>query len=248
MRSLKGPAEMGRAPEVSRISDVPRNGLLRQFRRAGLAGLTALGLAAGSAALLAPSMAFAQVGTVSRIDVSKLRTVRVDKALVELDRETDPYRGAEGVTKGPDGNTYTNAVTVPGKMSAIVGLSSKGRNLVVTFRPELDTDPAATRKGVRALSLDRFAEVVKQETGQELERVKLIIKQGTFERGGVTTEYTDVYVLPVNKQGRILTSLGNGQYLMFGASYFGDTLRGAVAKLAEPNDTTTLAVAMRMQR
>jgi hypothetical protein len=61
-------------------------------------------------------------------------------------------------------------------------------------------------------------------------------------------DYIDVYVLPVDSKGKIITSLGSGEYIMFGASYFGNTLRGAVAKLVEPNDTTTLASALRMQQ
>ena len=47
----------------------------------------------------------------------------------------------------------------------------------------------------------------------------------------------------MDSEGKITSSLGNGQYLMFGATYYGNNLFGGPCILAEPNNITTMEVA-----
>jgi hypothetical protein len=244
MKALKK-EEVMRRVQTSRDTNVSKTGILRQFRRTAEAGALALGLLTlGAAPLLVPSTAKAEA---ARTDISRLRTVRVTRALSELDGETEQYRGTERIPTRRD-PIYSNAATIPGEVTAIVGYNPRhGHRLVVTFPRERDSDPSAEGAGIRGLSLDQFARVVRERTGQELRRMRIILETGTFQRSGQETTYTNIYVLPVDAEGRVLTSLGSGRYLMYGASYYGSTLRGGVSILAEPHDRTTMAIAMRTQ-
>ncbi|MBU0532799.1 hypothetical protein KKB44_04890 [Candidatus Micrarchaeota archaeon] len=227
--------------------------ILRKFKRVGEAGVVALGLAFGiGAPLIIPGIARAQDVVINGRTID-LTVVRLNRTLGELDRETERYREDEFFPASHNNHTYSIAAVIPGEVDITITLASQGDNkgLDVVFPAERESTRAPVEitpgvvVGVRGLDLNGFAAIVQEFTGQELQRVRIVLETGTFELRGVETTYTDIYVLPVDQQGRVLTSLGGGEYVVFGATYYGDTLRGGVVVLAEPTTTSTVAVAMR---
>lgn len=229
------------APTTSETSDYKMS--RRQFFRLGAAGAVLVaGLAAGvPIGLMAPKTAKAQDVV---IQGQTVRVVLLDKTLSELDRETERYRQGEyfdtvemhGVT-----TTYSNAVIVPGVVTFMVSYGSTGKILDVTFPRERDENPSSPNAGARAFDLTEFANLVKNETGNEMERVKINLERGTFMQGIQQVDYVTAYLLPLNANGEPITRHGQGQYLVYECSYYSGRTFGGTSLVVEPNNQDTMA-------
>jgi hypothetical protein len=204
-----------------------------------MAGALALGLVLATG----PILFTPQTAKAGQTSVQKMKIVRLDKTLRELDKATETYRGGEHFPNAGNKQRYSIAATIPGEMTAIVALGSDVKRLVVTFPKTRDVDPTSKGAGIRGLILDQFAKAVEEQTGQKLERVKIVLETGTFEHKGQEQSYTNIYLLPVDAEGKITSSMGKGQYVTFVASYHGNKVLGAISVLAEPHDRPTMEVA-----
>jgi hypothetical protein len=229
MRENSGTKKPGvrsdKPPEISR----------RLFCKIGGAGLlTGAAIVSGAGVLLFSKNANAQTRDVGG---KTLSVVELDRTLRDLDRETEnKYERREHQANESNGHTYQNIAIVPHKVSVLVSLNKKTseRSVGVT------ADGLAAPIGV---AIDEFASLVQAATDQPLKRVKIVLERGTFEQGGKEIEYTNGYILPVDGDGKVTSHLGNGEYLMYGVSQFGSTVRGNSAIVSEPSSNPTLDVA-----
>ncbi len=219
----------------------------RKFFKLGAAGwvlINSLNLGSLGAAFLMPRSA--KAAEHKTVLGKKLNVVRLDRPLIELDKETSKYRRVEFFPDEHNPRYYT-AVTIMNEVRFIVALSESGklRRLTVRFPPTRDKDPDSRGAGLRGVDLHEFARVVQGLTGERLSRVRIILETGKFEYKGKETMYTNAYILPVDEQGNATTCVGNGQYVVFGASYYADKLYTSIGFLVEPNNKTTMKVASR---
>jgi len=219
----------------------------RKFFKLGVAGwtlITSLNLGSLGAAFLMPRNA--KAAEHKTVLGQKLNVVRLDRPLIDLDKETNKYRRVEFF---PDEHNprYSTAVTIMNEVRFIVTLSQSGklRRLTIRFPPKRDKDPNSRGAGLRGVDLHEFARLVRGLTGEELSRVRIILQTGTFEYKGKETMYTNAYILPVDEQGNVTTCVGNGQYVIFGASYYADKVYSSIGFLVEPDNRTTMRIASR---
>lgn len=214
-------------------SEKPKEHTRREFFRIGGGGLLA-GLAATSCvgSLIVPKKAHAEA--------QQRRTPRVitlDRPLAELDRATQPYRQAE-VFPNERTPQYSNAVVLPREVGFIVAINNRedrrGLNITLGSREPLRAD------------LNSFARMVRDTSRHALNRVKIILDRGSEQVDGREVPYTNAYVLPIDSQGNAITGLGEGRYLIYGASKSGDRVGGASPYiLQEPENRHTVAVLQR---
>lgn len=178
----------------------------------------------------------------------KLQVIELSRPLTELDKETEKYRKPEQIPNGKNISIYTNTIDIPGEVRFTVGLDfndelkkNYAKFIGVYFPPSREAKPDEEGAGSREIDLKDFATYVKQISGQEMIRVKIIVETGTFKFKGKNTTWTNAYILPLDSQGNILTRQGNGRYVIFGATYYADVSGGSPRVLAEPNNRETLA-------
>jgi len=173
----------------------------------------------------------------------KLTVVKLDKTLAELDKETQKYRGEE-YFPSEEIPSYSTHVKVPDEVVYLVTLRPRGgdNTLVMLFPAERDLknkDPKTKGKGL--LSLNEFAGYVREISGKDMERVKIILEHGTFDYKGKETTYTNAYIFPLDADGKILTRRGNGEYVVYTGVYYADTAGGGLNLIIEPYNRDTLA-------
>ncbi|MFA5091711.1 MAG: hypothetical protein WC483_03925 [Candidatus Paceibacterota bacterium] len=181
--------------------------------------------------------------TASTVEIAgrTLNVVRLDTRLADLDAQTARYREPETIPSQPDGR-YANSVLVPGEVRFIVGLipSSGVRELDIVFPRERDTNSSAPVAGARGVDLTSFASYVRTVAGQEMVRVNFIVETGTFNNNGTTTNYVNAYIFPLNAQGEAITRRGNGEYIIYAATYYSSSAGGSASLLVEPNGRDSL--------
>ncbi|MBD3210095.1 hypothetical protein GF318_01820 [Candidatus Micrarchaeota archaeon] len=246
MRRLKN-QEMSANPADLKDKPARKKGMLNRFKRAAATGALALGLALGTAPLVVPAVA--QANQTTRVLGQEVPFGRLDRTLREMEQEMNEIGRVDEHFPDETYDYYWRGVDVPG-FRIIVSLRPEGehRNRVtVRFPAERETNPdlEGRDRGARGMDIDRFAGMVEEMTGGPLERVKIITNSGTFRSGGEDVPYTNAYILPVDDQGRVTTSLGEGQYLAFTVTYWGSRVVGSSAVIAEPDNITTMRVASR---
>ncbi len=199
---------------------------------------------------VATKQAVSPTATSVEIGGRTLSIVRLDTRLADLDTQTTRYREPEELPvemggTGPLATTngrYANSVLVPGEARFIVTLNPQEslRRLSIVFPRERDTDPSAAGAGTRGVDLTEFVSYVRTLTGQEMARVNFIVETGTFDNNGVTTNYTNAYIFPLNANGQVITRRGNGEYIIYSASYYSSSAGGTSALLIEPNGRDSL--------
>lgn len=214
-------------------SEKPREFNRREFFRVGGGGLLA-GLAATSCvgSLIFPTRAHAEA------ERRTPRTITLDRPLAELDRATQPYRQPESFPNDSIPQ-YSNSVVVPADVGFLVAINNREdrRGLNITL--------GSSREPLRA-DLNAFARVVRDTSRQALNRVRIILDRGSEQVDGREVEYTNAYILPIDAQGNATTGLGEGRYLIYGASKSGDRVGGAATYiLQEPENRHTVAVLQR---
>ena len=181
--------------------------------------------------------------TASTVEIAgrTLNVVRLDTRLADLDAQTARYREPETIPSQPDGR-YANSVRIRGEAWFVVTLiPSQGvRELAIAFPRERDSDPSAPNAGTRGVDLTSFANYVQTVTGEAMARVNMIVETGTFNNNGTTTNYVNAYILPLNAQGEAITRRGNGEYIIFAASYYSSSAGGSFSLLVEPNGRDSL--------
>ncbi len=181
--------------------------------------------------------------TASTVEIAgrTLNVVRLDTRLADLNTQTARYREPETVPSQPDGR-YANSVRVPNEAWFVVTLiPSQGvRELDIAFPRERDSNPSAPTPGARGVDLTGFASYVRTVTGQEMARVNFIVETGTFNNNGVTTNFVNAYIFPLNAQGEAITRRGNGEYIIYAATYHSSSAGGSASLLVEPNGRDSL--------
>lgn len=172
--------------------------------------------------------------TASTVEIAgrTLEVVRLDTDLAILDRQTVQYREPE--TTSPSG-MYQNSVLVPGVSRFLVSISPNEniRNLAFQY-------PTPNGTIARGIDLTEFNSLVRNVSGQEMARVNIVVERGTFNNNGVTTDYTNAYVFPQNAQGQVITRRGNGEYIVYVASFFNSSGTGGTSLIVEPGNRDTL--------
>ncbi|MFH0884511.1 MAG: hypothetical protein V1861_02265 [Candidatus Micrarchaeota archaeon] len=179
--------------------------------------------------------------TASTVEIAgrTLNIVRLDTRLAELDRQTAQYRGQEMTTSGGRG-LYINSVTIPNEVGFIVSGQGETATLTIGFSPSLEPNPSAEGAGTRMVSLSHFTSYVRNVSGQEMTRVNFVLERGTFNNNGVTTNYVNAYIFPLNSQGDAITRRGNGEFIVYGATYYNNSAGGSISLLVEPNGQDSL--------
>jgi hypothetical protein len=181
--------------------------------------------------------------TASTVEIAgrQLNIVRLDTRLADLNAQTTRYREPETIPSQADGR-YANSVLVPGEARFIVTLTPRDgvKELDIVFPRERDANPSAPNAGTRGVDLTSFAGYVRTVAGQEMVRVNFIVETGTFNNNGVTTNYTNAYIFPLNAQGEAITRRGNGEYIIYAASYHVNSAGGSASLLVEPNGRDSL--------
>ena len=181
--------------------------------------------------------------TASTVEIAgrTLNIVRLDTQLADLNTNTARYREPETIPSQPDGR-YANSVLVPGEARFIVTLVPRDgmRRLDIVFPRERETNTALPDAGGRGVDLTSFASYVRTVAGQEMARVNFIVETGTFNNNGTTTNYVNAYIFPLNAQGEAITRRGNGEYIIYAASYYTNSAGGSASLLVEPNGRDSL--------
>jgi len=205
-------------------------------RSEGVARRKFFQLAAAGTLLLAGinfgSIASAQ-GT--KIKGVTFHSVTLVNTVEKLDKETgDKYRRGEGVNKDKSKGFTVN---IPYVMSAAATLrpdEKNGRNTFgVAYPKEKDKDPKRKNAGMWTTNINDFARVVKEVTGDDLKRVRIIIERTTDP--DYNDEVISAYAIPVDNCGDFVGKY-NGGYLAVGASYYPDRgeVYGGKLMLVEP--------------
>ena len=208
----------------------------RQFFKLGGTGL-AVGAAmtSGLGTFLFSKKANAAV---RRIGGRNILVVPLERALSAMDRDSEQYRGTEHQPTERDPE-YRNNSTVPREVTFIVALNnpSDTRRLTVNI---------PTQEEGWEINLNDFARFIRANVDHQVNRVKLVIERGTVREDGEDVPYTDVFVIPIDSEGRATTPRENGEYLVFGASKTGDEVTDPnMYVLKEPTEEHTIPVAPR---
>jgi hypothetical protein len=175
-----------------------------------------------------------------------LNVVQLDKSLVQLENDAAGMASLDEKSEPAYGYTAT-AYIKPMKLCFIVSFDSTetiSKILAVNFPSIKDThsEPNADNLGIepipghRDIDLTNFANMVQTQTGSKLERVKMILE--------MKAQCINVFILPIDSQGKITTALGEGKYLIYEGSYADGRVSGGLAVLIEPNKTYTLSLSM----
>ncbi|MCI0503564.1 hypothetical protein L0Y65_02525 [Candidatus Micrarchaeota archaeon] len=199
---------------------------------------------------ISTTSAISPTATTIEIGGRTLNIVRLDQRLADLNTKTARYREPEELPvemggTGPLATTngrYANSVLVPGEARFLVTLLPREnrRSLNIIFPRERDSEPSAPGAGVRTVNLNEFAAYVRALTGQEMARVNFIVEAGTFNNNGVTTNYTNAYIFPLNSRGEVITRRGNGAFIIYSGSYYASSAGGSASLLIEPNGRDSL--------
>ena len=192
--------------------------------------------------MIFPKAIRAQDAKQELVQKQKLTVVQLEKPLAQLEKETSKM-AADGNAMS-DGTRFTSksASVLTGQITFIADMSDM--HLTVAFDATLDAP--GPNAGMRGADLHDFAKLVEKQTGKKLEGVKIILDTGTFTYNGKQAPYTNAYLLPIDSQGKITTALGDGKYLVYGASYYADNhVAGEPGILIEPNRTYSLSLAYR---
>ncbi len=171
-----------------------------------------------------------------------LNVVRLDTSLANLDRQTARYREPETIPTDTGGR-YMNSVWVPNEVRFLVTIfpNEGTRMLDVQFPRERDPNPSGGRTpGLGSINLTEFSNYVRSVSGQEMVRVNFVVETGTFENNGVTTNFTNAHIFPLNAQGEPITRRGNGEYIIYAASYYANRAGGSASLLVEPGNRDSL--------
>ena len=209
-----------------------------QIKRRDFVKIAGRGLVAGLALFatsnfITPTIANSQGSEMKEIAGQKVNVVRLDESLEKLNEKTKKYRGGEYFPTKAN-SKYSIDATVPKEVTFLVTFdtSSNKKDLVVSVH---NTTTPHLKK------MEGFAKLVKDATGQDLTRVKFVLETGTYVEDGKTERYTNAYIFPVNKQGEITSNIGNGEYLIYGSSQYGDTVVGDPVILVDTRKDSRVA-------
>ncbi len=233
----------------------PKNSFIRRTLLVGLMS----GVCACAPSVVAPSAVVQQPVARAETPVQqqdeyrevggrKLRYVKLDKTLAEMDRETQRYWNPnhEHMPWSANNYTYSNDIVVPGEVTFVVALHHRddSRVLAANFPAVREADSNAPGAGLRAIGLNDFNSYVRSLAGRDIERIKFIIETGTFQYDGRETNYTNLYMLPLDLNGNILTRRGRREYIAADCSYFADRMVGGFSLLVEPTGNEELVKAV----
>ncbi len=218
MRNITKPE----TPEVNR----------RSFLKVAGRGLVA-GLAFYTASnILGPSIANSQGPETRNVAGHELRVVELSESLEKVEEKSEHYPKTENTVKKDGKDVYLNARTVPEKVSFTVGLGESMK--AFSFRLY------ETGK-VGETSIENFVRIVKEDTGKDITKVKILIEKGSYEEGGKSHEFINAYVLPVNEEGNPITHRGEGEYLIYGATQMGEKVFAKEYVMKDPDHKIVVA-------
>jgi len=170
-----------------------------------------------------------------------LEVVRLDTRLAELDGQTARYREPETIPT-QTGGRYSNSVAVPYEVRFIVTISPDAgtRMLDLEYLVPRSSNVSGRRNPGSSVDLTDFMNYVQRVSGQEMTRVNIIVETGRFNNNGVDTFFANAYIFPLNTQGVPITRRGNGEYIIYSASYYAQSGGGSVSLLVEPNNRDSL--------
>ena len=204
-------------PDVAvrnRDSATPKRSFFKTTAAALVAGLL---YATPAAIFTMPNKAVAQE---TEICGRKVEVLKLEKTIAQMDMDTKPYRKGEAMPGHSVTGGYINSVTVPGKITFAVG-GKEGKWAVSVFPDD------------KAVEINEFAGYVKRLSGQQMERVYIVLEFGTFDYNGKPTKYTTAYFYPQDKDGKFLTRMKDGD-LVYYLSKFEGKLVGDVALAVAP--------------
>ncbi len=208
--------------------------------------LLGVALAAGTltavAPVLKPSIAMAQ-DEYREINGRRLRVIRLDRTLADMVRSTATYSSREFLP-GPSNNyVYSKDIIIPNEVTFVVSLNPRNdtRFLGVRFSPTRDSNPNDPNAGYRGMNLNDFNSYVHSLSGRDMERVMYVVETGTFQYNGRETNYTNMYMFPLDANNNMLTRRGNGEYIVVDCSYYADQVNSGISLIAEPNRRDTIA-------
>jgi len=232
-KDVQGPVSPAERYENSHKS---RGVFRRTFEKYFVAPLVGVGLAFGvPAAMTASRTASAQTIVIQGLS---LETMYLADTVANLDRQTEPYRQEMGGERTPSRGDYSNAVVLPRELTGTAIFSADGKkSFGVLYLHN------GEQRGWEA-DISAFAELVRNMTGQELTRVKLIVERTTDTTRG--DQILSVYMLPIDSQGNYIATYSGG-YLAVGASVYPqrDTVYGGAALLLEPGTPEPSVVSRR---
>jgi hypothetical protein len=166
-----------------------------------------------------------------------LEIVRLDTRLADLDTQTARYREPE-INSSASGS-YMNSVLIPNEIRFLVTISPRDGTRMLDF--QFPREPVGGgSSGVRSINLTDFFTYVRNLSGQDATRVNFIVDPGTFNNNGVTTAFTNLYIFPLNSQGQPITRRGNGEYIIYAATYYSNQSGGSASLLVEPDNRDSL--------
>jgi hypothetical protein len=218
----------------------------------GAAIFTLGGCAGGGVNTQSSNSAFSQngvlesTGRISPTDESvviggkRLKIVRLDTSLAELDRQTTQYRYPEKIPAGYEG-IYVNAAGVPHDVSFVVNITRiRGTVPIAYLMMAYAPTPSAEHPETEMINMFDFYRYIRTVSNQEMSRVNIVLERGLFDNNGVTTRYTNAYIFPLNASGGAITRQGNGEYIVFSATHHADKVGGSTLLLIEPGNQDSL--------
>ncbi|MEW6035987.1 MAG: twin-arginine translocation signal domain-containing protein [Candidatus Micrarchaeota archaeon] len=220
-----------------RVSEVSRRDF---FKATGAAVLVAALQGGIVGSVLLPRTAYAQTREVGGRQVNE---IQLDRTLAELARDTAQYQTHEHLPSSSNNYTYSHDIIVPNEVTFLVSVQTRGSNklLAVTFPKERETDPNARGAGLRGVDITDFLSFARRVAGQDITKVRFILERGTFQYNGRQTDYTTAYIFPLDSNGNMITRLGNGEYLVYTASYYANVVTAEANVIIEPNNRDTIA-------
>ncbi len=216
--------------------------LLEATRAIGLGLALTVGTAAAVAPILKPSIAMAQ-DEYREVAGRRLRVIRLERPLSEMVRDTARYSSGETLPGPANNYVYSKDIIIPNEVTFVVGLNPRNdtRFLGVRFSPSREANPSDPNAGYRGINLNDFNSYVRSLAGRDMERVMFVVETGTFQYNGRETNYTNLYMFPLDANNNILSRRGNGEYVVVNVSYYADQVNGAITLVAEPNRRDTIA-------
>lgn len=190
-----------------------------------------------TATALLPSVAYAQQIVIQN---TRVETERLNDTIANLERNSVQYQCGEiNDTEGRTPFSYVNSITMPGELGASVGFyrNSVAKALNITWPRQRGGNPNAEDAYTWDVRLDTFADFIKKATNQDLTRVKIIVMRGSAQ--DTNAPRINVYVIPVDAQGRMFARYGDG-YLAYGATLHLNAnngqgaVAGAIVDMLEP--------------
>ena len=172
----------------------------------------------------------------------KVEVVKLDKSVAQMDKETKPFREREFSAKESGDGEYMNSVHIPNTVTLIVSTDKNKWVVDVLFNKELDRTGTS---GTRRLDISDFSQYVNRLANQKMERAYIVLETGTFEYEGKNTEFVTAHIYPLNKEGKPITRMAEGD-LTFDVSYFEGNIGNGTSLLVEPNAKRSNMLSMKL--